>query len=49
MALTIPGDISSADVEKVNALVHKGVGSPVTVVLKSPAGGKSLSVQITAS
>jgi hypothetical protein len=49
MALTIPGDISSADVLKVNDLIHKGVGSPVTVVIKSPAGGKSLSVQITAS
>jgi hypothetical protein len=49
MALTIPGDISAADALKVDALIHKGVGSPVTVTLKSPAGGKSLSVQITAS
>jgi hypothetical protein len=49
MALTIPGDISAVDALKVDALIHRGVGSPVTVVIKSPAGGKSLSVQITAS
>lgn len=49
MALTIPGDISAVDQLKVNNLIHYGVGSPVTVTIKSPAGGKSLSVQITAS
>lgn len=49
MALTIPGDISAADALKVDALVHRGIGSPVTVVVKSPAGGKTLTIQITAS
>ena len=49
MALQVPIELSSADQEKLNALLNKGAGSnPLTLSGRGP-GGKTISVQVTVS